>query len=104
VAPKSNAVYKAWNEVREHVRRDGTRPVPPHLCNAPTRLMKDLGHGAGYRYAHDEPEAYAAGAHYLPDGLPAQRWYRPVPRGLEQRIGQRLAELRALDDEASPSR
>jgi len=104
VAPKSNAVYKAWGEVREFVRRDGTRPVPPQLRNAPTRLMKDLGHGAGYRYAHDEPEAYAAGAHYLPDGLQAQRWYEPVPRGLELRIGQRLAELRALDDEAGPSR
>jgi len=101
VAPKSNAVYKAWGEVRELVRRDGTRPVPAHLRNAPTRLMKDLGHGAGYRYAHDEPDAYAAGAHYLPDGLPAQRWYQPVPRGLEQRISQRLAELRARDDEAS---
>ena len=98
VAPKSNAVYKAWNEVRELVRRDGTRPVPPHLRNAPTRLMKDLGHGAGYRYAHDEPGGYAAGEHYLPDGLPAQRWYEPVPRGLELRIGQRLAELRALDE------
>ena len=61
VAPKSNAVYKAWNEVREFVRRDGTRPVPPHLRNAPTRLMKDLGHGAGYRYAHDEPGGFAAG-------------------------------------------
>jgi putative ATPase len=104
VAPKSNAVYKAWGEVRELVRRDGTRPVPAHLRNAPTRLMKDLGHGDGYRYAHDEPGGYAAGEHYLPKGLPARRWYEPVPRGLEQRIGQRLAELRALDDEADGSR
>jgi len=100
VAPKSNAVYKAWNEIRELVRRDGTRPVPPHLRNAPTRLMKDLGHGAGYRYAHDEPGGYSAGQTYLPEGLPARRWYEPVSRGLELRIGQRLAELRALDDEA----
>ncbi|MDZ7590671.1 MAG: replication-associated recombination protein A [Rubrivivax sp.] len=104
VAPKSNAVYKAWGEVREFVRRDGTRPVPPHLRNAPTRLMKDLGHGGGYRYAHDEPGAFAAGETYLPEGLAARCWYAPVPRGLEQRIGQRLAELRALDDEAKASR
>ena len=104
VAPKSNAVYKAWGEVREFVRRDGTRPVPPHLRNAPTRLMKDLGHGAGYRYAHDEPGGFAAGETYLPEGLAARRWYEPVPRGLEQRIGLRLAELRALDDEAKASR
>jgi putative ATPase len=104
VAPKSNAVYKAWGEVREYVRSDGTRPVPPHLRNAPTRLMKDLGHGAGYRYAHDEPGGFAAGETYLPEGLAARRWYEPVPRGLEQRIAQRLAELRALDDEAKPSR
>jgi putative ATPase len=104
VAPKSNAVYKAWGEVREFVRRDGTRPVPPHLRNAPTRLMKDLGHGAGYRYAHDEPGGFAAGETYLPEGLAARCWYEPVPRGLEQRIGQRLAELRARDDEARASR
>jgi putative ATPase len=104
VAPKSNAVYKAWGEVREFVRRDGTRPVPPHLRNAPTRLMKDLGHGAGYRYAHDEPGGFAAGETYLPEGLAARRWYEPVPRGLEQRIGLRLAELRALDDETKASR
>jgi len=100
VAPKSNAVYKAWNAVRDTVRRDGTRAVPDHLRNAPTRLMKGLGHGAGYRYAHDEPGAYAAGERYLPEGLAAPRWYEPVARGLELRIGQRLAELRALDEEA----
>ncbi len=104
VAPKSNAIYKAWGEVRELVRRDGTRPVPQHLRNAPTRLMKGWGHGAGYRYAHDEPGGYAAGQRYLPEGLTAPRWYEPVPRGLELRIGQRLAELRALDDEADLSR
>jgi len=97
VAPKSNAVYAAWNRVRALVKRDGSRAVPEHLRNAPTRLMKDLGMGAGYRYAHDEDGGYAAGETYLPDGLPAQRFYEPVARGLELRIGERLAELRALD-------
>ena len=97
MAPKSNAVYAAWNTVRELVRNDGTRPVPPHLRNAPTRLMKQLGHAQGYRYAHDEPGGYAAGERYLPEGLPRTRFYEPVPRGLEQRIAERLAELRARD-------
>ncbi len=97
VAPKSNAVYKAWGAVRELVKSDGSRPVPVHLRNAPTKLMKGLGHGAGYRYAHDEAEGYAAGERYLPAGLPATRFYEPVARGLEQRIADRLAELRALD-------
>ncbi|MEN9419450.1 MAG: hypothetical protein RI988_3070 [Pseudomonadota bacterium] len=97
VAPKSNAVYAAWSQVREFVRRDGTRPVPERLRNAPTRLMKDLGFGRGYRYAHDEAGAFAAGERYLPDGLPGQHWYEPVPRGLEIRIGERLAELRAAN-------
>jgi putative ATPase len=97
MAPKSNAVYSAWNAVRELVRSDGTRPVPEHLRNAPTRLMKQLGHGEGYRYAHDEAGGFAAGERYLPDGLPKTRFYEPVPRGLELRIGERLAELRALN-------
>jgi putative ATPase len=97
VAPKSNAVYRAWNAVREQIKRDGTRPVPMHLRNAPTRLMKQLGHGDGYRYAHDEAGGFAAGETYLPQGLEGQRWYEPVPRGLEQRIAERLAELRALN-------
>ncbi len=100
VAPKSNAVYTAWNAMRAFVKQDGTRPVPPHLRNAPTRLMKDLGFGAAYRYAHDEPGGYAAGETYWPEGLTPQRLYRPVPRGLELRIGERLAELRALDADA----
>ena len=100
MAPKSNAVYSAWNEVRALVRSDGTRPVPEHLRNAPTRLMKQLGHGAGYRYAHDEAGGFAAGESYLPDGLPRARFYEPVPRGLELRIGERLAELRALNAQA----
>jgi putative ATPase len=101
VAPKSNAVYQAWNAVRALVASDGTRPVPMHLRNAPTRLMKGLGHGSGYRYAHDEAGAYAAGETYLPQGLPAQRFYEPVARGLEQRIAERLAEWRALDSAAT---
>jgi putative ATPase len=101
MAPKSNAVYRAWNEVRALVQSDGTRPVPEHLRNAPTRLMKQLGHGQGYRYAHDEAGGFAAGESYLPPGLPRTRFYEPVPRGLELRIGERLAELRALNAAAS---
>ncbi len=104
MAPKSNAVYAAWNSVRALVKSEGTRPVPAHLRNAPTRLMKDLGHGAGYRYAHDEPGAFAAGVDYLPDGLAGRQFYEPAPRGLELRIGERLAELRALNAEAAAAR
>lgn len=100
IAPKSNAVYKAWGAVQALVKSDGTRPVPMHLRNAPTRLMKGLGHGAGYRYAHDEAGGYAAGETYLPEGLPQQRFYEPVARGLEARIADKLAELRALDEAA----
>ena len=100
VAPKSNAVYSAWNAVRSLVKSDGTRPVPMHLRNAPTKLMKGLGHGAGYRYAHDEAQAYAAGETYLPEGLPQQRFYEPAPRGWEQRISERMAQLRQLDEDA----
>ena len=100
MAPKSNAVYTAWNAVRALVKRDQTRPVPMHLRNAPTQLMKGLGHGSGYRYAHDEGGGFAAGEHYLPDGLAGQTFYQPVPRGLEGRIAERLAELRRLNDEA----
>jgi putative ATPase len=94
-APKSNAVYVAMGEVSADVERFGTLEVPARLRNAPTRLMKELGHGQGYRYAHDEPEAYAAGERYLPDELPDRRYYRPAPRGLEIRIGEALARLRA---------
>ncbi|CAM3958374.1 replication-associated recombination protein A [Roseateles saccharophilus] len=101
IAPKSNAVYKAFNEVRAFIKQDQSRPVPVHLRNAPTRLMKELGYGKAYRYAHDEPNAYAAGEQYLPDGLEGERWYEPVPRGLELRIADKLAELRRLDDEAA---
>mmetsp|Transcript_121880 Transcript_121880/g.339759 ORF Transcript_121880/g.339759 Transcript_121880/m.339759 type:complete len:397 (-) Transcript_121880:208-1398(-) len=101
VAPKSNAVYQAFNAVRAFIKQDMSRPVPVHLRNAPTRLMKELGYGHAYRYAHDEPNAYAAGEQYLPDGLAGQRWYAPVPRGLELKIADKLAELRRLDDEAA---
>ncbi|CAN5456489.1 replication-associated recombination protein A [soil metagenome] len=100
VAPKSNAVYKAYNAVRAFIKSDATRPVPMHLRNAPTKLMKGLGYGREYRYAHDEPDGYAAGESYLPDGIDAPGWYRPVPRGLEIRIGEKLAQLRALDEAA----
>jgi putative ATPase len=95
VAPKSNAVYRAYGAARDLVRREGTRPVPMHLRNAPTSLMKTLGHGAGYRYAHDEPGGVAEGEHYWPDDMAPVRLYEPVDRGLEIRIGERLAELRA---------
>jgi putative ATPase len=94
VAPKSNAVYTAWNAAKELVRREGSRPVPDRLRNAPTGLMKALGHGHGYRYAHDEDGGFAAGERYLPDGLPDLQFYRPVPRGLEIRIAERLSQLR----------
>jgi putative ATPase len=85
---------QAWNEVRAAVKPTAPARCPMHLRNAPTRLMKQLGHGQGYRYAHDEPGGFAAGERYLPDGLPERRFYQPVPRGLELRIGERLAELR----------
>jgi putative ATPase len=97
VAAKSNAVYVAYNAARDFIRRDGSRPVPMRLRNAPTRLMKDLGYGTGYRYAHDEPGAYAAGERYLPDAMPDIRFYVPTERGLEDRIRQRLAALRERD-------
>ena len=100
VAPKSNAVYSAYNAVRAFIAKDSTRPVPLHLRNAPTRLMKDLDYGAGYRYAHDEPGGFAAGENYWPDKLAPQRFYQPVERGLELRIGERLQELRRLNEAA----
>jgi len=102
VAPKSNAVYAAWNAARAHVKQDGSRPVPERLRNAPTRLMKSLGHGAGYRYAHDEEGAFAAGERYLPDGMDDVTFYEPAPRGLEIRIGERLAQLREANRTAKP--
>ncbi|MDO9601923.1 MAG: recombination factor protein RarA, partial [Rhodocyclaceae bacterium] len=87
----------AYGAARKFVAQDGSRPVPEHLRNAPTRLMKELGFGSAYRYAHDEPEAYAAGENYFPADMPKIVWYRPTPRGLEQKIGEKLAHLRALD-------
>ncbi|HYB51277.1 MAG TPA: replication-associated recombination protein A [Burkholderiaceae bacterium] len=101
VAPKSNAVYAAFGAVKSFVASDGSRPVPMHLRNAPTRLMRELGYGEGYRYAHEEEGAFAAGETYLPDGMAPQRWYEPTDRGLEQRIGERLQELRARNREAA---
>jgi putative ATPase len=97
VASKSNAAYRAFGSARELVREDKSRPVPAHLRNAPTRLMKELGYGRDYRYAHDEPEAYAAGEQYFPDGMEPPDLYHPTDHGLEARIRERLDELRALD-------
>ena len=95
VAAKSNAVYEAYNSARAFVSGDTTRPVPMHLRNAPTRLMKDLGYGKGYRYAHDEPDAYAAGESYFPEGMAAPDWYRPTERGLEAKILEKLKDLKS---------
>jgi len=99
-AAKSNAVYNAYNAVKAFVAKDSSRPVPEHLRNAPTKLMKLLGYGKLYRCAHDEPEAYAAGETYLPDGLGEPGWYQPTSRGLEGKIAEKLAYLRRLDGEA----
>jgi putative ATPase len=93
VAPKSNAVYKAFNEAKAFVKQDGTRPVPMHLRNAPTKLMKELDYGKGYRYAHDEADGFAAGERYLPEGMAAPGFYRPVQRGLEIKIAEKLRTL-----------
>ncbi|MGE5666251.1 MAG: replication-associated recombination protein A [Betaproteobacteria bacterium] len=103
VAAKSNAVYTAYNAVREFVARDGSRPVPMQLRNAPTRLMKDLGYGTGYRYAHDEAGGFAAGERYLPEGVPEAAWYQPTNRGLEARIAERLQQLREANRAARSS-
>ena len=102
VAPKSNAVYSAYKAARAFVKQDGTRAVPLRLRNAPTALLKDLDHGRGYRYAHDEDGAFAAGECYWPDAMTAPRFYEPVERGLEIRIGERLAELRRRNAAAAP--
>lgn len=100
IAPKSNAGYMAYNQAVAYIKSDSSRTVPIHLRNAPTKLMKELGHGHAYRYAHDEPEAYAAGESYLPDGMREPRWYVPTPRGLEGKIAEKLARLRELDAQA----
>ena len=98
-AAKSNAVYAAFNAAKADAASLGSLEVPLHLRNAPTRLMKDIGYGKGYRYAHDEPDAYAAGERYFPDGMAARRYYVPAPRGLEIKIGEALAARRARDRE-----
>ena len=100
IAPKSNAVYRAAGEARRFVREHGTQPVPMHLRNAPTKLMKQIGAAQGYRYAHDEPGAFAAGERYFPEGLPEARLYRPTERGQEARIAERMAELQRLNRQA----
>jgi len=100
IAAKSNAAYTAFSAARELVRNDTTRPVPERLRNAPTRLMKDLGYGRDYRYAHDEPDAYAAGESYFPEGMKKPEFYRPTERGLEAKIREHLERLRRLDSEA----
>jgi len=102
VAPKSNAVYKAYNAARAFVKQDSTRPVPMHLRNAPTQLMKQLDYGKGYRYAHDEEGGFAAGERYLPDGMAEPGFYQPVERGLEIKIAQKLRDLRERNAAANP--
>ncbi|MFT3956504.1 MAG: replication-associated recombination protein A [Piscinibacter sp.] len=104
VAPKSNAVYTAYKAAKAFIAADGTRPVPLHLRNAPTRLMKSLDYGKNYRYAHDEEGGFAAGENYWPEGMTPPSFYEPVPRGLEIRIGEKLEELRRLNDEAKNRR
>ncbi len=101
VAAKSNAGYNAYNQAKAFVKQDKSREVPVHLRNAPTKLMKELGYGHAYRYAHDEPNAYAAGETYFPEGIAEPGWYRPVPRGLEVKIGEKLNQLKQWDEEAN---
>ena len=100
VAAKSNAGYTAFNQAMAFVKGDRSREVPVHLRNAPTKLMKELGYGHEYRYAHDEPEAYAAGESYLPEGIGEPGWYSPTPRGMEGKIAEKLEHLRELDEKA----
>lgn len=102
VAAKSNAGYNAYNQARAFVKKDKSREVPVHLRNAPTKLMKELGYGHAYRYAHDEPNAYAAGETYFPEGVTEPGWYQPVARGLEIKIGEKIAFLKSLDAKANP--
>lgn len=97
VAPKSNAVYVAWNNALQDAKKLGSLPVPIHLRNAPTKLMKELGYGKAYRYAHDEPNAYAAGENYFPDNITPRNYYHPTSRGLEMKITEKLAQLREWD-------
>ena len=100
IAAKSNAVYTAWAAAREDVQRYGTLEVPAHLCNAPTALARNLGHGDDYRYPHDEPNAYAVGENYFPEALQGARYYQPTANGLEGRIAEKLARLREWDQQS----
>ena len=100
IAAKSNAGYVAFNQAMAYVKKDKSLEVPVHLRNAPTKLMKELGHGHAYRYAHDEPHGYAAGENYFPEGMAQPGWYQPVPRGLELKIAEKMAFLRKLDEQA----
>ena len=102
-AAKSNAGYTAYNQMRQFVKQHGSAEVPPHLRNAPTKLMQELGYGRAYRYAHDEPHAYAAGETYMPEGLAEPDFYQPVPRGLEAKIAEKLSWLKDLDEAAQNS-
>ena len=104
MAPKSNAGYKAYNQMKALVKTEGTRPIPMHLRNAPTKMMKDLDWGKGYRYAHDEEGGFAAGEDYFPEGMDNPHFYQPVPRGLEIKIGEKLAHLQQLNAEAAEKR
>ncbi|KUJ84736.1 replication-associated recombination protein A [Microbulbifer flavimaris] len=104
VAPKSNAVYTAYKRVLADIRREPSYEVPVHLRNAPTKLAKSLSHGAEYRYAHDEPDAFAAGENYLPEQISTRSYYHPVPRGLELKIGEKLDNLRKLNQESPQQR
>lgn len=100
-APKSNAVYRAFQYAQQDAQETGSLSVPIHLRNSPTKLMKQLGYGKRYRYAHDEPDAYAAGEHYFPEDMPVKRYYQPVNRGLEIKITEKLNRLAQLDANAS---
>ena len=104
IAAKSNAGYKAYNQARAWVKQDGSRPVPLHLRNAPTKLMKNLDYGKAYRYAHDEPDAYAAGENYFPEEMPEMSFYQPTERGLEAKIKEKLAYLKGLDEQNSTNK
>ena len=103
-AAKSNAVYNAYNQAKADISQYASAEVPVHLRNAPTKLMKELGYGKEYRYAHDEPEAYAAGESYFPETMPETQYYQPVSRGLEIKIKEKLAHLRELDKQAGKKR
>jgi len=101
-APKSNAAYAAWNKAKTFVKNSGSLPVPLHLRNAPTKLMQQMGYHEGYRYAPDEPNGYAAGQSYFPEGVARPGWYQPTDRGVERRLGEWLTWLRSLDDGTLP--